>query len=128
MSKFRAEKVKSHFWFCGYGRRRGELSIHITFIDFKKKLFYNNIENENRNGIADTFEELIKWLFLLEVNNMFEYSKNLMDKIRNKKELTSNELMTIERSLRLYEINEDMINYQIGLDKDNKYELTEYIK
>ena len=59
---------------------------------------------------------------------MFEYSKNLMDKIRNKKELTSNELMTIERSLRLYEINEDMINYQIGLDKDNKYELTEHIK
>ena len=51
-----------------------------------------------------------------------------MDKIRNKKELTSNELMTIERSLRLYEVNEDMINYQIGLDKDNKYELTEHIK
>ena len=59
---------------------------------------------------------------------MFEYSKNLMDKIRNKKELTSNELMIIERSLRLYEVNEDMINYQIGLDKDNKYELTEHIK
>ena len=59
---------------------------------------------------------------------MFEYSKNLMDKIRNKKELTSNELMIIERSLRLYEVNEDMINCQIGLDKDNKYELTEHIK
>ena len=59
---------------------------------------------------------------------MFEYSKNLMDKIRNKKELTSNELMTIERSLRFCEVTEDMINYQIGLDKDNKYELTEHIK
>lgn len=59
---------------------------------------------------------------------MFEYSKNLMDKIRNKEDLTPNEIMTIERSLRLYEINEDILNYQIGLDKDNKYELTEHIK
>lgn len=58
---------------------------------------------------------------------MFEYSKKLMDKIRNKEDLTSNEIMTIERSLRLYEINEDMLNYQIGLDKDNKYELTEHL-
>lgn len=59
---------------------------------------------------------------------MFEYSKKLMDKIRNKEDLTPNEIMTIERSLRLYEVNEDMLNYQIGVDKDNKYELTEHIK
>lgn len=60
--------------------------------------------------------------------NMFEYSKTLMNKIKNKEDLTPNEIMTIERSLRLYEVNEDMLNYQIGLDKNNKYELTEHIE
>lgn len=59
---------------------------------------------------------------------MFEYSKKLMDKIRNKEDLELNELMTIERSLRLYEVNEDMLDYQIGINDDNKYELTEQMK
>lgn len=35
--------------------------------------------------------------------------------------------MTIERSLRLYEINDDMLNYQIGVTTENTYELTEHI-
>lgn len=57
----------------------------------------------------------------------FEYSKNILTKIKNKKDFTPNELMTIERSLRLYEVNEEMLNYQIGLDKNNRYELTERV-
>ena len=58
---------------------------------------------------------------------MFEYSKNLMEKIKNKETLTPNEIMTIERSLRLYEINDAMLNYQIGVTTENTYESTEHI-
>lgn len=58
---------------------------------------------------------------------MFEYSKMLMTKIKNKETLLPNELMTIERSLRLYDINDAMLNYQIGVEKNNEYELTEQL-
>lgn len=56
---------------------------------------------------------------------MFEWSKEMMNCIINKKEISKNHLMTIERALRLYDASEDMLNYQIGLpNEDNKYELT----
>lgn len=58
---------------------------------------------------------------------MFEYSKRLMEKIRNGDSLDKREIMTVERCLRLYEISEQMLNYQIGVSENNNYELTEQI-
>lgn len=60
---------------------------------------------------------------------MFEYSKKLMDKIRNKEDLEPEELRTIERCLRLYDVNTSILEYQIGspLCPNNIFELTETI-
>ena len=49
MGKFGTEKVKSHFWFCGYGRCCGELPLIQLSLIFKKIYNIIIIENEIRN-------------------------------------------------------------------------------
>lgn len=56
---------------------------------------------------------------------MYDWSKEMTDCIINKKEISKNNLMAIERALRLSEIHEEMLDYQVGLlDENNTYELT----
>jgi hypothetical protein len=50
----------------------------------------------------------------------FEYK--LFQKIKNREELNFNEIQWIERLLTLSEVNEEILNEQIGLKKSKKVE------
>lgn len=57
---------------------------------------------------------------------MTNYGKPILDKIKNKEDLTLREMQVIERLLLLSSIYDDLLDIQIGL-RPNDYNL-EYVK
>ena len=57
----------------------------------------------------------------------FEKTDEIISKIRNKEELSKPDRMTLERYLRLYDVSESILNYQVRVDDENPYEITEQI-
>lgn len=57
---------------------------------------------------------------------MNEYARKLFEKIKDKEDLSFNEMETLERMLVLFSIYDDLLDIQIGI-KDNVYDL-EYVK
>ena len=51
----------------------------------------------------------------------------IINQIRNKEELSKPDRMTLERSLRLYDISESILNYQCRADEENPFEISEQI-
>lgn len=54
---------------------------------------------------------------------MYEFSKEIIEKINTAKCLTVKELRMTELALRMYEVNEDILNEATGLSNNDKYEL-----
>ena len=54
---------------------------------------------------------------------MYELSKEIIEKINTAKCLTLKELRVTEIALRMYEVNEDILDESIGLSNNDKYEL-----
>lgn len=57
----------------------------------------------------------------------FEKTDKIINQIRNKEELSKPDRMTLERSLRLYDISESILNYQCRADEENPFEISEQI-
>ena len=57
----------------------------------------------------------------------FEKTYEIISKIRNKEELSKPDRMTLERYLRLYDVSESILNYQVRVDEENPFEITEQI-
>lgn len=54
---------------------------------------------------------------------MYEFSKEIIEKINAAKSLTLKELRITELALRMYEVNEDILDESTGLSDNDKYEL-----
>lgn len=54
---------------------------------------------------------------------MYEWSKEIINKIKNTKIFNENELRTIEVALRMYDVCENILDESVGLSDENKYEL-----
>lgn len=54
---------------------------------------------------------------------MYEFSKEIIEKINIAKCLTVKELRITEIALRMYEASEDILDESTGLSNNNKYEL-----
>lgn len=54
---------------------------------------------------------------------MYEFSKEIIEKINTAKCLTVKELRITEVALRMYELNEDILDESTGLSNNDKYEL-----
>ena len=54
---------------------------------------------------------------------MYEFSKEIIEKINAAKCLTLKELRITELALRMYEVNEDILDESTGLSNNDKYEL-----
>ena len=54
---------------------------------------------------------------------VYEFSKEIIEKINTAKCLTVKELRITELALRMYEVNEDILDESTGLSNNNKYEL-----
>lgn len=52
-------------------------------------------------------------------NIMFEYTHELLNKIQNKEELNHRDMVFIERSLKMQECNEYMLNEEVGCGDDD---------
>lgn len=57
----------------------------------------------------------------------FEKTDKIINQIRNKEELSKPDRMTLERSLRLDDISESILNYQCRADEENPFEISEQI-
>ena len=57
---------------------------------------------------------------------MSGFEKGILEKIKNKEDLSFNEMQTIERLLTLHSVYNELLSIQIGLYSNN-YEL-EYVK
>ena len=54
---------------------------------------------------------------------MYEFSKEIIEKINTAKCLTVKELRITEVALRMFELNEDILDESTGLSNNDKYEL-----
>ena len=54
---------------------------------------------------------------------MYEFSKEIIEKINTAKCLTVQELRITELALRMYEVNVDILDESVGLSNNDKYEL-----
>ena len=54
---------------------------------------------------------------------VYEFSKEIIEKINTAKCLTVKELRITELALRMYEVNEDILDESTGLSNNDKYEL-----
>ena len=54
---------------------------------------------------------------------VYEFSKEIIEKINTAKCLTVKELRITEVALRMYEVNEDILDESTGLSNNDKYEL-----
>ena len=54
---------------------------------------------------------------------VYEFSKEIIEKINAAKCLTLKELRITELALRMYEVNEDILDESTGLSNNDKYEL-----
>lgn len=54
---------------------------------------------------------------------VYEFSKEIIEKINAAKCLTLKELRITELALRMYEVNEDILDESTGLSDNDKYEL-----
>ena len=54
---------------------------------------------------------------------VYEFSKEIIEKINTAKCLTVKELRITEIALRMYEASEDILDESTGLSNNNKYEL-----
>ena len=54
---------------------------------------------------------------------MYDWSKNIVNKISEANCLSEKDIRVVEIALRMYEIHNDILNECIGLTEDDKYDL-----
>lgn len=127
-----------------YEYRKGEFTMYENSKEIMRKI-------KNKEGLTDAeFTTVERCLLLYEVDDKildyqlivklgatddpfspnkmnFEKTDEIISKIRNKEELSKPDRMTLERYLRLYDVSESILNYQVRVDEENPFEITEQI-
>ncbi len=127
-----------------YEYRKGAFTMFENSKEIMRKI-------KNKEGLTDAeFTTVERCLLLYEVDDKildyqlivklgatddpfspnkmnFEKTDEIISKIRNKEELSKPDRMTLERYLRLYDVSESILNYQVRVDEENPFEITEQI-